>query len=294
MPSIGSLSASQSTLLARWLPGHRVVRDLGWGLVDSVVLEVESGGKHYVVKADGPTNHHVARELTAHEQWLEPWVSAGRAPQLIAGDRAAKILLSEYLPGALVLDSPAQEEPDVFRQAGALLAALHAQQGGIDRDYEARENRKVLQNLEKPHRIAPEVATRLRRTIESWATPPVVVVPTHGDWQPRNWLIADGQVSAIDFGRAAMRPAITDWLRLDARDFRADPSREAAFVEGYGSDPREPEAWFRERLREAVNTAVWAHQVGDEAFEAQGHQMIERALTNRARQAGAAAESPRR
>jgi hypothetical protein len=67
-------------------------------------------------------------------------------------------------------------------------------------------------------------------------------------------------------------------LRLEARDFRDDPAREAAFVEGYGTDPREPAAWFRERLREAVNTAVWAHLVGDAPFEAQGHEMIDRVL----------------
>ena len=27
-------------------------------------------------------------------------------------------------------------------------------------------------------------------------------------------------------------------------------------------------------LREGIGTAVWAHEVGDEVFEAQGHQML--------------------
>lgn len=53
---------------------------------------------------------------------------------------------------------------------------------------------------------------------------------------------------------------------------------EAAFIEGYGSDPREPGAWRRNRIREAVGTAAWAYQVGDEAFERQGHRMIAEAL----------------
>ena len=105
-----------------------------------------------------------------------------------------------------------------------------------------------------------------------------MLVPTHGDWQPRNWLVHDGVVSVIDLGRADLRPAMTDLTRLAAQDFRRDPRLEAAFLEGYGSDPREPSAWHRTRLREAVGTAVWAHQVGDEAFEAQGHRMIEDAL----------------
>jgi hypothetical protein len=62
-----------------------------------------------------------------------------------------------------------------------------------------------------------------------------------------------------------MRSALSDWLRLQARDFRYDPARERAFIEGYGADPREPSAWFRERMREAINTAVWAHMVGRES-----------------------------
>jgi hypothetical protein len=32
-------------------------------------------------------------------------------------------------------------------------------------------------------------------------------------------------------------------------------------------------------LREAIGTAVWAYQVGDERFEQEGHQMIENVLS---------------
>lgn len=254
------------------------MHDHSWGLVDNVVLEVELSARRYVVKADGGSNHHVLREIDAHERWLSPWVSRGRAPRLVAGDREAKILVTEYLPGQLVLGSAAQEDTETFRQAGELLALLHAQPGLTDEDYEAKENAKVISNLGKPHRIAPKVEAAVRRLVGSWPTPPVRLTPTHGDWQPRNWLVDAGQVSIIDFGRAALRPALSDWLRLEARDFRVDSAREAAFVTGYGGDPREPAAWLRERLREAVNTAVWAHQMGDGPFEAQGHDMIDRAL----------------
>ena len=103
-------------------------------------------------------------------------------------------------------------------------------------------------------------------------------MPTHGDWQPRNWLVHEGVISVIDFGRAALRPAMSDFSRLTAQDFRRDAALEAAFLDGYGSDPREPGAWHRTLVREAISTAVWAHQVGDVAFEAQGHRMIADAL----------------
>ncbi|HZX05471.1 phosphotransferase family protein, partial [Kribbella sp.] len=72
-----------------------------------------------------------------------------------------------------------------------------------------RENERLLKHLSRPHRIAPEVVDRLRTTIARWPTPPAVLVPTHGDWQPRNWLIDGGTVRVIDFGRAALRPAYT-------------------------------------------------------------------------------------
>jgi tRNA A-37 threonylcarbamoyl transferase component Bud32 len=272
------LSPAQRNLLAGWLPGYRVVRDHSWGLVENAVLEVEVGRDRYIVKAGGESNHHILRELDAHERWLAPWVALGCAPRLVAGDRGAKILVTEYLPGELVLGSPAQEDRDTFRQAGELLAMLHAQSGPVDAAYETNENAKVLRNLDKTHRIEPNTKQTIRRIIDSWPTHAVALVPTHGDWQPRNWLVAAGRVSVIDFGRASLRPPLSDWLRLEARDFRDDPAREAAFVEGYGTDPREPAAWFRERLREAVNTAVWAHLVGDAPFEAQGHEMIDRVL----------------
>ena len=76
----------------------------------------------------------------------------------------------------------------------------------------------------------------------SWPTPPATLVPTHGDWQPRNWLVHEGLVSIIDFGRADLRPAWTDFSRLAAGQFLEDAALEAAFLEGYGEDPREPDA----------------------------------------------------
>jgi len=145
--------------------------------------------------------------------------------------------------------------------------------------YEKLANEKALAWLSGPHRISPPTADRLRAQIASWPALPAALTPTHGDWQPRNWLIHDGIVSVIDFGRAAMRPALTDFGRLAAQDFRRDPNLEAAFLDGYGDDPREPDAWNRTRIREAIGTACWAYRVGDEAFEAQGHRMIAEALT---------------
>jgi hypothetical protein len=263
-----------------WLPGARVVQDHSWGLVGTTVLQLCHDGAGYIVKAGDENDHHLARELRAHRYWLSPWTSLGRAPDLVRADGAAKLLVTRFLPGELVQGTEYEHLPDTYRQAGRLAARLHEQCEVEDEEFEARENEKALAWLDKPHRIPADVAARLREEVKSWPAPPVTVVPTHGDWQPRNWVVHEGVVSAIDFGRADMRPASTDLARLAAKQFRSDPALEAAFLEGYGGDPREPAAWHRNRIREAIGTAVWAYQVGDEAFEMQGHRMISEALAN--------------
>lgn len=278
---LDSLLPRQRVLLDQWLPNAVVERDHSWGLVDTTVLEVTTAGSRFIVKAGGQRNHHIDREIEAHLRWLGPWTSRDRAPSLRRHDVDAKLLVTDYLAGDLVLGSQAADAPATYRQAGRLLRVLHAQTAVTDDDYELRENRKSLAWLGGPHRI-PAAATRLLRDeIASWPTPAATLVPTHGDWQPRNWLVHEGIVKVIDFGRAAMRPAMTDLARLAVQDFRRDPALETAFLDGYGSDPREPDAWHRVRVREAVGTAAWAYRVGDEAFEAQGRRMVSDVLATR-------------
>lgn len=274
-----ALDARQRPLVERWLPGAEVEADLGWGLVATTVLRVRAAdGGLCVVKAGGPSDHHIAREIRAHLSWLAPWVRAGRAPGLLHHDADARVLVTRWLPGRLVLDDPAADDPEVYAQAGRLLAQLHAVEARPDDGYEARENARMRRWLGSAHRIAAADAARLSAMADRWPEPPAVLVPTHGDWQPRNWLVHDGEVRAIDLGRADLRPAATDLARLAARDFRRDPALEAAFLDGYGGDPRDPGAWARTRVREAVATAAWAHQVGDEAFEREGLALVAEVL----------------
>lgn len=277
---LGNLSPRQRALLDQWLPGARVERDHSWGLVQTTVLEMTHAGSRFIVKAGGDDDHHIERELYAHLHWLLPWTSRSRAPILEHGDAESKLLVSRYLPGQLVLESgDHSDDPSTYRQAGELLAVFHAQAAVTDGDYERRANEKALAWLRGPHRIAAPTVALLRAQIDDWPTPPATLTPTHGDWQPRNWIVHDDVVSVIDFGRAAMRPALTDFARLAVQDFRRDPGLEAAFLDGYGRDPREPHAWHRNQVREAIGTAAWAHQVGDESFEAQGHRMIAEVLS---------------
>ncbi len=276
------LTPRQRDLLEHWLPGSTVVRDHSWGQVDRVVLEVDCDGTSYAVKASGPTDGHLAREVRAHREWLGPWRATGHAATLVGADLEARLLVTTWLPGQLVEGTPAQAAPSTYHRAGVLLAVLHAQLAVEDADHEARENARALRWLDEPHRIAADTEALLRSEIAAWPTPPATLVPTHGDWQPRNWVVDDaGTVRVIDLGRADLRTAASDLARLAAQDFRRDPALETAFLTGYGSDPREPGAWWRQRVREAVGTACWAHRVGDTAFEAQGLRMLDEAVPDR-------------
>ncbi len=275
---LAALTARQRALLTTWLPNAECVRDHSWGLVGTTVLELSHDDVHYIVKAGDHADHHLARELRAHEQWLEPWTSRGVAPRLIHADGEAKILLREHLDGHLVEGAPEDVRCDTYAQAGRLLALLHGQLSRVDETYEANANATTLRWLESPHAIAARDVSRVRAEVASWPTPVSVVVPTHGDWQPRNWLVHNGEVRVIDFGRADVRPAFTDLTRLAAQQFRGHPERESAFLEGYGGDPREPDAWRREQLRAAVSTTAWAHQVSNSSFERQGLRMMADAL----------------
>jgi thiamine kinase-like enzyme len=150
-----------------------------------------------------------------------------------------------------------RRDRDTYRQAGELLALLHGQAGIVDEAFEEAENARALAWLDRGHRIATEVESRLRDEIAAWPDAVATLVPTHGDWQPRNWLTDGGTVRVIDFGRAALRPAMSDFARLAAQDFARSAALEAGFLEGYGPDPREPQAWHRTRVREAIGTACW-------------------------------------
>lgn len=274
--ALSHLSGTQRRLLATWLPGFEVVADMSWELVSTRVLHLRHDGRDYVAKASGPEDHHLAREIHAHLHWLNPWKTAGRVVELVQYDETAHLILTSYLPGTLVEGSPAQDDPKIFHQAGTLLASLHGQEtfSAVDADYEKRRNTRTFEWLDATHRIAPGIEARLREIVQKWPTEPARLVVTHDDWQPRNWLAHEELVYPIDFGKVILHPAHEDFTRLDAQDFRRDPRLEAAFIEGYGSDPRQCAAYCRQQLRSAISTAVWAFSVGAHDFEAQGHRMI--------------------
>ena len=261
-----------------WVPGAELLADMSWGLVERTVLHLATDQGEVTVKASPPQDRHTAREIAAHRAWLAPLVAEGHVPRLLHADQAARILGAEHLPGELVLGHPAQSEPETFAQAGRILRLLHGQARGVDAGYGQQLRETTLRWLSRPHRIEPSTARELHRRVSAWPDQGAEMVPTHQDFQPRNWLVDEARVRLIDFGGMELAPALVALVRLHRQDFQDDPRLEQAFLAGYGSDPRRDELWPRQLLAQAVSTAVWAFGVGDEAFEQQGHRMVAQCL----------------
>lgn len=274
----GRLSEHQAALIDRWLPQPRLREDMSWKRADTVVLDADSARGRIVIKAAGPGNHHIGREITAYQRFTDCLARGGRATELLHYDRGANVLVLRYLDGSLVMGSEAEMSCDTYRDAGAIAKLFHGQAQRIDPEWDSAAVAKSLAWLDKSHRIEPETVAGLRTILTGHRPRPVVVVPTHGDWQPRNWLVDRGVVKVIDLGRFAWRPAVSDFCRLAAQQWRRDPRLEDAFFAGYGGDARGAEQWRMLAVHEAIGTAAWAYQVGDEQFEKQGHRMLAEAL----------------
>lgn len=277
-----ALSEAQRAWVREHLGPLEVIADMSWGLVDTIVLRVRRGDEDLVIKAAGPRNHHIGREIRAHRTWTSSLVAAGLAPRMRDGCPGLSILVTEYLPGRLALGTPAERSPSIHEQAGRALRLLHeqplAEAPTSDARAEDETTRQARAWLDRPHRIPAPAAASARDILETAMPSPLVVVPTHGDFHPRNWLVDHGRMRLIDFGRADLRPAASDLCRLNGRSWGTDPRLERAFLAGYGSDPRMEPQWSLMLLHEAISTAAWAHQVGDESFEAEGLRLVDEAL----------------
>lgn len=275
-----TLDSRQQELLAQWAPHAKLTADLSWGLVDSTVFHMAAGEQEIIVKAGGPDNAHIAREITAHETAVPLLAERGWASRLLHADRDARILVTTYIPGTLIDAGPLESDPAILRQAGEILAVLHGSDSMIDPTIEQNLMKAALRWLDRPNGIEPITADRARAVLSAYQPGPVTVVPSHGDYSGRNWLQTRSGVAVIDFGRFGNRPARQDLLRLFFRRWHDHPVEREHFQEGYGSASAiEGHEWWIDVLREAVATAGWAHKVQDRTFEGLGLRFIEIALT---------------
>ena len=272
------LTPRQRALLDDWLGAWTVVADHTWPLQDTTVVHVRSAQREHVVKAS-TTSHHIAREIAAHLDVLDV-IDGLPAPRLEFADAEAGILVTGYLPGRLLLGTSAQRDPDAFEQAGTILRLLQVP-GSVSGEYSERVAAQTAGLIADAEGLVDAAALgSLSSLVDAVPRHPVRLHFTHGDYQPRNWLVHDGRVSVIDFGRGAQRSWVSDLVRLRGKDFAEHPHLEAAFLRGLGRelDDDDRDVLQLETLREAMGTVVWAHSIGDDDFEEHGRRMIRRLL----------------
>lgn len=271
------ITEKQRALLEEWLGPYSVITDHSWPLQDTTVLHVSTAEGSFIVKAS-TTSHHIRREIAAHGLGMpEP---EDRFPVLRHASADAGILVTAFLPGTLLEGTPAENDPETYRQAGGLLARLH-RPAGTSTEYAKKLNYTTTLLLKKGRGLLdPGTLEHLGKRLEALSPGPVQLVTTHGDYQPRNWLREGGRIKVIDFGRADVRPWVHDLVRLSHQQLLRAPALEEAFYEGYGKrpGPADADTWQLENLNLSLGTVVWAHGIGDYAFSQAGVEMVERVL----------------
>lgn len=205
--SIGGevLHASRSRPVVRWVVSE-------YGAAGGAVERYTIVGKVYG-KGDGAAAHDLLRHLSARGFDGEYAVPAplGYLP-------ARRLLLQSEAPSGTLYDrltDPVGTAADV-RRAGAWLARLHAVTGTDLRPLPAAfEAEKIDHYVSELARLRPQLAWRLRG-LERDLLPLLAtagagpLVPTHGDYQPKNVHLDAGRIMVIDFDRAALAPAGRD------------------------------------------------------------------------------------
>ena len=277
----------------------QAVRFCGWPHAESSVWAA-TGAEQAFLKVFRQPRKFV-QERWAYRTWL-PQLGFQGTPRLLAESSELRALLVSVCPGTLLEHAHPNEvqRPEVYRQAGAWLRALHALPFTDDAPVplaEAYAQRGSAwlgraAGLLEPT-IISWVGTQVENAVKSLAQLEAVRVPCHRDYAPRNWLVdlsgGNVQLSVIDFEHARPDHWLVDVERLYAGGW--DSSLEDAFWQGYGRVLSELERKvLGQRLAlSALSTVVWAREHGDADFERQGREQLA-ALYGRAEAATLKAE----
>lgn len=282
-------------LLDEWLGEYTVTADHSWPLQTTAVLEIESDvAGRVIVKAstDDLMDHHLAREIRAHHEVLEGLGDG--FPHGLYSSLEARLVVTRHLPGVIAEHSEWQDHPVLYQRVGGLLARLN--RAGVSRlseDYLEKTRSRTKALLKQGQElIETSMREKTLALLDRIRPTPVEMVPTHGDFQPRNWLIDpddldDGvpTTTLIDFGRFDYRPWYSDLVRLHHQIFPTRPDLADALFEdaswdfAYPVPAEDRDGWLIENLLQSVATVVWATGVGDLSFADQGRIMLDRTLT---------------
>ncbi|WP_100363328.1 phosphotransferase [Diaminobutyricimonas aerilata] len=268
--------------VARWLGPVDVRTDRSQPHGEARVLELAPLDGRCAIAKWHRADRNYDREVLAYERNVPSLGSD--APQLIAHDDTLRLVLVTRAPGDVVAGTDAAHDPDVHRQAGALIRRLHESDRTVrNSDYGAVLVRKFDRWSDRAAQLIEpdDLAAAERIVLGALDLPELEHVPAHRDNSPRNWVIDEGgRVRLIDFAALEYEPWCIDLFRMSQREWLDAPHLREAFLDGYG---RQPDELDERMLRSfhalgAVTTIAWATEHGDAAFAQEGREMLERVL----------------
>jgi Ser/Thr protein kinase RdoA (MazF antagonist) len=220
------------------LAGIAAVRDCSWPREGSTVFRLtdRTGATVYAKRHATSKFHH--REVEAYRTWVPDLGPA--APRLVAADSELRAIIITAVPGRSLhgaVHTPA-EQRRIFRRIGELAAAIHHSAPARPAPAGALA---ALEKLERHldgarDHLAPGDEDFIRATAtRAGQLTALDLVPTHGDYQPRNllWDESTGDLYAIDFERAEPGPGVRDLVRLSDA-WAGRPDLFEATMAGYG------------------------------------------------------------
>lgn len=221
-----------------------------------------------------------------------PALGAGCAPQLRASSAEHLALLLTAVPGRplkqLTLTPP--EEARAYRQAGALLARLHAA-GDLTgpRRAEAEQALQAAADGADGHlanagdRLTAPEQKFVRDMAEQLRTlPPLPLAFIHGDAWDRNlmWSRTLQQAGWIDFERSRAATAVQDFVLMACSTWTDRPDLRAACLQGYGRNLTAEEQHALKCLAalDAVSCLVWGPKLDDPYVTTRGRRTLDRLM----------------
>lgn len=253
--------------VARWTEhtqGHGVTRVYR---ADHIWVKVHGGSRKY------------AQELAAYREVVPGLAAAGFAvPTLLACDASHHVLVLSHVPG--VPGEAIDDRRDLHRQAGELLAVLHALPC-MEGDPVSVPEAIVARTQQWCARARPHLPHDVLRRVEDRigtgdAFAGMQRCWCHRDFSARNWLVDDGRLGLIDFEHT--RPDLwpTDLVKLADDDWLRQPGTREAFFSGHPPlSPDDVERLDQLLWLHAVSTVAWAEAHGDAPYAAHARRLLD-------------------
>ncbi|SDZ24215.1 Phosphotransferase enzyme family protein [Micromonospora pattaloongensis] len=213
---------------AGWHSGHAGTRALR-----------ASTGTHgeVIVKAHRSPERHT-QEVHAYRTRIP--ALEDRAPRLLAATDDPPAIVVTAVPGVPLAGRQLEPEAeqDAYRQAGQLLAALHAAgPARLEPDWIAWLVERAEYWIHRAEdRITASRRSEIRAHMQALRDlAPLPARPCHLDFMPRNMIYSDdGVVRLIDFEHSRYDLPARDLVRLATRIWPFRPDLRDSFLEGYG------------------------------------------------------------